>query len=274
MLESLHYICRTFGTLLKLGTLSVSWISLQHFETPRICRITSKTIDFWTVPTISCRFCKSCWSRNATAILSGEWGERVDPFSPFAWHNVEVLEVLPSKRLLLYTLITQRWSCYECCRELNDFSPPILAHLSHHTITEADLRAVVWKIALSTFSVFFHASFPSCPQEGPPARWGYNCRIGSRRAPRFLFSLPPGFFRFVSDDVLLRFFYDFSFDLVTVLLTFKRFRVLHWSGSFLPRVVLVQIPWANGWLDRLLYVARFKARGKIGACCRMGSLWK
>lgn len=67
----------------------------------------------------------------------------------------------------LYALAPDCWYGYECCRELNFPSPPVLAYLLSYIVDETDLREVLWEISDSEHIVPGLASFLACALEGP-----------------------------------------------------------------------------------------------------------
>lgn len=84
-------------------------------------------------------------------------------------NNAKMCAVSPIEISLLYALLPIRWSGFKCCKELNNLLPPVLMYLSHHTIAEASLPDVVWKIAASAFCVLFLTSFLAYGSDRLPA---------------------------------------------------------------------------------------------------------
>lgn len=75
-----------------------------------------------------------------------------------------------------YAFVFEWWYGYECRRELNVPSPPVLAYLASHIVDEADLCNVSWRIAVFEFSVFVLAFFLACVRVRLGFRWGIDAR--------------------------------------------------------------------------------------------------
>lgn len=196
-----------------------------------------------------------------------KWGRACDqerqikttPQPVFAgFPNVNISAVLTARRPFVHALVSQWWSGYECCRELDIPLSPILAYLSHHTVAAAGLSEAVWKFALFVFFVLVLPSFSPCARESSPADQAGDPQISYGRFRVVTFSLSSSVPETVTDDVFLRLFEDSPLDLVTAFFAFKCSQ-RSMVQCFVPRVVPVNIHRGNGCSDWLFFVAGSKA---------------
>lgn len=142
-----------------------------------------------------------------------------------------MFEVLLSGRRLLYALVPEWWSSYECRCELNVPSPAVLANFSHLIVAKTDPPVATWRIAVCKFSVFVLATFMACARDGFCSRWAMDTRIRSRSASGVLFPLPNRVVRLVDDKDFMKLLEDLSLNLTHAFLPFRPSKEVDWFKS-------------------------------------------
>lgn len=146
-------------------------------------------------------------------------------------HSVEILVFSLAGLSLFYASLPKWWSDYESHCELNIPSPTGLTYSSHQIVDEADLREVIWQIAVCKFSCVLLSSFMACALDKFCIRSILGSNIRRRGSRGMLISFPSRLLRPAHKNLFTKLSENSSIYLEHALPAFTSLQKAHWPES-------------------------------------------